>query len=240
MARLARLVIPGVPHHVTQRGNRRQEVFFGDEDYAAYLELLREYAGRAGLAIWAYCLMPNHIHLIAVPDETDSLRAGVAETHRRYTRRVNFREGWRGHLWQERFHSFAMDADYLYHAVRYVELNPVRAGLVDAPGAWPWSSAPARLGGAADPLLAPAPPLADYGPWAAYLHAGLHAGLHGGLHGGLDEDLLDRLRMNSRTGRPLGSDAFVEELERETGRILKPKGHGRPKKAARGGEHAVK
>ncbi len=130
MARLARIVIPGLPHHITQRGNRRQTVFFSDQDYRAYLDLLGDWSAKGGLKIWAYCLMPNHVHLIGVPKTEDSLRAAVAETHRRYTRLINFREGWRGHLWQERFHSFAMDEAYVYRAVRYVELNPVRAGLV--------------------------------------------------------------------------------------------------------------
>jgi len=221
MARLARLVVPGVPHHVTQRGNRRQDVFFGKDDYRFYLELLGEHCEKCGLDIWAYCLMPNHIHLVGVPQTADSLRAAVAETHRRYTRHVNLREAWRGHLWQERFRSFAMDEAYLYQAVRYVELNPVRAGLVKRPRDWRWSSARARLGGKADPLLAPAPPLAEFGDWRAYLQ------------GGMDEETLARLRMSSRTGRPLGSDGFVADLESKTGRSLKPAKRG-PKPRSEG------
>ena len=129
MARMARLVVPGHPHHLTQRGARRMAVFFGDEDYRAYLALLAEWCDAADTRVWAYCLMPNHIHLILVPATEDGLRAALGETHRRYTRRVNAREGWRGHLWQERFHSFAMDEDYLLACARYVELNPVRARL---------------------------------------------------------------------------------------------------------------
>ena len=128
MARMARLVVPGHAHHVTQRGNRRMETFFGAADYRAYLELLAEALERTGVACWAYCLMPNHVHLILVPPRAprpataaraegpapaDSLRACLGEAHRRYTRRINFRQGWRGHLWQERFHSFVMDAPYL-------------------------------------------------------------------------------------------------------------------------------
>ena len=218
MARMARLVVPGVAHHITQRGNRRQPVFFGDDDYRTYLRLLGEWCGRGGLALWAYCLMPNHVHLIGVPATADSLRAAVAETHRRYTRHVNLREEWRGHLWQERFHSFPMDETSLLHAVRYVELNPVRAGLVRDPGRWPWSSAAARLAGRTDPLLAPAPPLEGQGPWRAFLRDGV------------DDDTLQRLRLTGRTGRPLGDDAFIERLERQTGRSLKPKRRGRKAK----------
>ena len=133
MPRLARVVIPGEPHHVTQRGNRRQETFFSDEDYEAYLDLMAEWCEREGVEVWAYCLMPNHVHLVAVPSSEDALRRGIAEAHRRYSRRINFREGWRGHLWQGRFASFPMDDAHLYLATRYVELNPVRARLVRAP-----------------------------------------------------------------------------------------------------------
>ncbi len=108
MARLARVVVPGVAHHVTQRGNRRQVTFFNDDDYVEYLSLLGEWCGRCAVEVWAYCLMPNHVHLIVVPDSEDGLRRALGETHRRYTRRINFREGWRGYLWQGRFGSFAM------------------------------------------------------------------------------------------------------------------------------------
>ena len=129
MARLARVVIPGMPHHITQRGNRRQPTFFCEEDYAAYLELMGQWCKERGVAVWAYCLMPNHVHLIAVPKSEDGLRRAIGKAHRRYTRRVNFREQWRGHLWQGRFASFVLDEPYLLAAARYVELNPVRAGL---------------------------------------------------------------------------------------------------------------
>ena len=131
MARLARVVVPGLPHHITQRGNRRQQTFFCDEDYRSYLELMGQWCGAHQVEIWAYCLMPDHVHLIAVPQSADGLRRAVGEAHRRYTRMVNFREGWRGHLWQGRFASFVLDERYLLTAARYVELNPVRAGLIE-------------------------------------------------------------------------------------------------------------
>ena len=149
MARLARLVVPGMPHHITQRGNRRQQTFFktffNDGDYAAYLELMDDWCRENGVAIWGYCLMPNHTHLIAVPSSEDGLRWAIGEAHRRYTRQINFREKWRGYLWQGRFASFVMDEPYLLAAARYVELNPVRAGLVQSAGDWPWSSARAAV-----------------------------------------------------------------------------------------------
>jgi putative transposase len=115
-----------MPHHITQRGNRRQTTFFCEEDYAAYLELMSQWCAQEGVQVWAYCLMPNHVHLIAVPETEDGLRRAIGEAHRRYTRRVNFRQRWRGHLWQGRFASFVMDESYLLAAARYVELNPVR------------------------------------------------------------------------------------------------------------------
>src|ERR1700687_3531486 len=112
MARLARVVAAGLPHPVDARGGRRQRVFFGSDDYEAYRALLAEGCRAAGVAVWAYCLMPNHVHLILVPSDADGLRAARGETHRRYTRHVNLREGWRGYLWQGRFASVAMDEAY--------------------------------------------------------------------------------------------------------------------------------
>jgi putative transposase len=134
-----------MPHHVTQRGNRRQQTFFGEEDYQHYLELISQFCRADHVAIRAYCLMPNHVHLIVVPQSAESLRRAISEAHRRYTRRINVREGWRGHLWQGRFASFVMGEDHLLTAARYVEVNPVRAGLVQAPSRYRWSSAAAHL-----------------------------------------------------------------------------------------------
>ena len=129
MPRLARIVVPGEPHHITQRGNRRMQVFFSADDSGAYKALLAEFCAKAEVEVLAWCLMPNHVHLVLVPSDKDGLRRALGETHRRYSKLINQREGWRGHLWQERFHSFAMDEDHLIEAVRYIELNPVRAGL---------------------------------------------------------------------------------------------------------------
>ena len=140
MARIARVIAEGMPHHITQRGNRRQQTFFSEDDYKAYLELMAEWCEKYDVQIWAYCLMPNHIHLIAVPSKKETLRLAIGEAHRRYTRRINFSKGWRGHLWQERFHSFVMDEHYLLATVRYVERNPVAARLCRHPRDWRWSS----------------------------------------------------------------------------------------------------
>jgi REP-associated tyrosine transposase len=207
-----------MPHHVTQRGNRRQQTFFNDADYAAYLELMAEWCREEGVEVWSHCLMPNHIHLIAVPRTEESLRRAIGEAHRRYTRRINFREKWRGYLWQGRFASFVMDEAYLLAAARYVELNPVRAGLVACAKDWPWSSARAHLCGRDDGLVKVAPLLAMVPDWRAFLATALR------------EEELRELREHSRTGRALGSSAFLDRLEAMAGRILRPQKGGRPSK----------
>jgi putative transposase len=218
MAKLARLVVPGLPHHITQRGNRRQQTFFCEEDYAAYVELMADWCVERGVEIWAYCLMPNHVHLIAVPQSEDGLRRAIGEAHRRYTRRINFREKWRGYLWQGRFASFVMDEPYLLAAVRYVELNPVRAGLAVDAAQWPWSSAGAHLSGRDARLVRVAPMLAMVADWRGLLNSAVR-----------EEEIRD-IREHGRTGCPLGNASFVECLERTIGRILRPSKPGRPSK----------
>ena len=223
MARLARIVVLGIPHHVTQRGNRRQPVFFEDADYRAYLALLSTFANDAATAVWAYCLMPNHVHLILVPADEDGLRRAVAEAHRRYTRRINAASGWTGYLWQGRFASFPMDEAHLAAAARYVELNPVRAGLVRWPRDWPWSSARAHLKVRDDGLAQVAPLLERVGNWRRFLA------------GGLGEDSRQALRRHERTGRPLGPEHFIETIKRLTGRRLTKRKPGRKPKLERAG-----
>jgi putative transposase len=209
MARLARVVAPGLPHHVTQRGNRRQPTFFNEADYVEYRRLMSAACQGCGTQVWAYCLMPNHVHLIMVPAHADGLRRALAEAHRRYTRLINLREGWRGHLWQERFHSFVMDERHLLAAARYIERNPVRAGLCTQAEDWPWSSAQAHLAGLDDGLVTSRPPLEMVPRWDSFL-------------GEPDDTSLARhIHAHTRTGRPLGPDAFVEGLERRLGRALK-------------------
>ena len=209
MARLARVVVPGLPHHLTQRGNRRQPTFFCDEDYQSYLELMAQSCSVHHVEIWAYCLMPNHVHLIAVPQSADGLRRAIGEAHRRYTRMVNSREGWRGHLWQGRFASFVLDKPYLLTAARYVELNPVRAGLVRVPSRYRWSSAAAHVRGRDDALVRVAPLLKLAPRWRGLLSRAIR------------EEDIKLLRAHEHTGRPLGDDEFLETLEENLGRILK-------------------
>lgn len=209
MARMPRLVVPGYPHHVTQRGNRRMKTFFCSEDYRYYLELLNTARERAGVMVWAYCLMPNHVHLVVVPEEQRSLAELFRFVHRHYSRYVNFRENWRGHLWQERFHSFVMDERYLLATVRYTELNPVRAGLCVKPEDWPWSSARAHLTGRDDAVVSVQPMLERVDDWLCYLSDNV----------GLAE--LERIRRCARTGRPAGDSDFLDHLETLTGRRLR-------------------
>ena len=217
MARLARVVIPGVPHHLTQGGNRRQKVFFCDDDYRAYLELMREWCAERGVAVWAYCLMPNHVHLIVVPDSEDGLRRAIGEAHRRYTRMVNFRKDWRGHLWQGRFASYPMDAEYLLAAARYAERNPVRARLSRCAWEYRWSSARAHVAGRDDGLVKVKPLLERVEDWKEFIRLP-------------DEPAAqEALRLHERTGRPLGSEKFIVKLERLAGRLLRRQKLG-PKK----------
>jgi putative transposase len=216
MARMARVVAEGMPHHITQRGNRRQPTFFSDDDYKAYIDLMAEWCGKYDVDIWAYCLMPNHIHLVAVPSEAANLRLSIGEAHRRYTRRINFSKGWRGHLWQERFSSFVMDERYLLACVRYIENNPVRAKLTKSPEQWPWSSASAHMSGKNDSLVNVEPVLSIIsGNWQKFLAGAF-----------LTEEM-EEIRKHERTGRPLGGSAFVDSLERKLGRKLKPQKPGR-------------
>lgn len=144
MARLARVVVPGYPHHVIQRGNRLQQTFFCDADYKTYISLVSEWSKKCNVAVWIYCLMPNHVHLIAVPENEDGLRRAIGETHRRYTNFINTRENWRGYLWQGRFKSYVLDKTHLLMAARYIEMNPVKAGMVQNPKEWRWSSVQAH------------------------------------------------------------------------------------------------
>jgi putative transposase len=220
MARQARVVVPGTPHHITQRGNRRQQTFFSDADYATYLQLAAEAFAAADVAIWAYCLMPNHVHLIAAPSRREALAEAVGRTHLRYTRAINRRERWTGYLWQGRFASFPMDEDYLRACARYVGLNPVRAGLTRQAIDWPWSSVRAHVEGRPDPVLTPEPLLDRLGAEMASFFD-------------LDvtEEARRKLRRASSTGRPLGAAEWIKALEASTGRALAPPPIGRPRRA---------
>ena len=218
MSRLARVVIPGYPHHVTQRGNGRARTFFGDDDYALYRDLLAEHCGAAGVEVWGWCLMPNHVHLILVPSDADGLRRALARVHRHYAGVIQARRKRSGHFWQGRFGAVAMDEEHLAAALRYVSLNPVRARLVERVQDWRWSSTSAHLRGKDDRLTA-LKPIKERFPRFADLLASEP-----------ETDLFDRLRAAESIGRPLGDDRFLSRLERRTRRVLKPGKRG-PKPA---------
>jgi len=214
MARIARVIAPGYPHHVTQRGNRCQTTFFCDKDYELYIELMEEWCEHFGVEIWAYVLMPNHVHLTAVPSSEEGLRRAIGDAHRRYTRHINFRYGWRGHLWQGRFFSCPMDEKHLLAAARYIELNPLRAGLVTKPWMYPWSSAAAHVNGLDNRLVRVAPLLEMIGDWRRFLSEEV------------SQAEVENIHLHERTGRPLGGDQFTRRLEQELKRFLGPRSRG--------------
>jgi len=208
MARSARVVVPGYPHHVTQRGCRRQPTFFHQSDYQLYLDLMADWCQRCGVEIWAYCLMPNHVHLVAVPSTAKGLSRAIGFAHRAYAVKINKREGWSGHLWQERFASFLMDETYLLAAVRYVLKNPVRASMVSQPEEYAWSSVQAHLVGQDDRLVKVEPMRERISCWKDFLTTS---------EAHLEEDL----KRHAKNERPLGPSEFLAKIEKMLGRKLK-------------------
>jgi len=211
MSRLARVVVADYPYHVTHRGNRCDDVFFAAEDRHRYRMWLAENAAKFHLDVWAYSLMTNHVHLLVVPRRKDSLARGIGRAHLRYASWINWRQGWSGHLWANRFYSAPLDDAHLWAAVKYVENNPVRAGVVQRAADYDWSSARAHALGQPDPLLSsprPFPDPARLGDWSAWLAEQA------------DEEILARLRTNTCTGRPCGSEGFVALFEKSLGRVL--------------------
>lgn len=229
MPRMARVVIPDVAHHVTQRGNRREDVFFTDADRQRYLYLLGEYSAKHGLQIMAYCLMSNHVHLVVVPKTSDSLSGALKPVHLRYAQHINWSRNLSGVLWKGRFFSCPLDDGHFWSAVRYVERNPVRAGLVEWAQEYPWSSAAGHCGLRKDPLLSGDLELSDHiGNWSTWLGDEV------------DEETLTKLRRNTATGRPAGCDGFIDRLESLLGRTLRPKKGGRPRKHNKPSRNASK
>lgn len=218
MPRFPRIVVPGVPHHVTQRGIRKKPTFFEALDYLTYLELIRKYRDKAGVTILSYCLMPNHIHMVVVPQFEKSLARLFGPVHNQYAVKLNASHGWTGHLWQQRFYSVPMDERHTLAAMRYVELNPVRAGLCGTARQWRWSSALANLGMTSDGLVDTKATKALVSDWSAYLAEATVA------------EEQDALRKHTRIGRPLGNDRFIDMLEAQTGRTLRPRKTGSAKR----------
>ena len=208
MSKIQRIEAIGYPYHVIQRGNRNQKVFIRESDKAKYLKILKIQVGLFGLDVWAYCLMNNHIHLVVAPKQKGSLTECISETHRLYSRAINFREGWCGHLWQGRFKSYPMDGRYLYAAVRYVERNPVRAGIVERAEDYFWSSARVHMKNQTDDLLTRFYLMDEIKDWGLYLSAPD------------EKENTKFLRSHQSTGRPLGDKTFIDDLETKEGRVL--------------------
>lgn len=214
MARLARVVLPGIPHHITQRGVRSMNIFSNDEDRVFYLELLRSASQEFSLDILAYCLMSNHVHLLIIPKYEISLSRGIGMVHRHYSRMINFREQIRGFLFQGRFFSCPLDDRHLSATLAYIALNPVRAGICEDPSEYQWSSTRFYLGlEAKNLLIRNRDQFGSPADWKKRLRR--------------NPVEIDLLRKHFRTGRPLGGKDFLLEAEKITGRELIPKKAGR-------------
>jgi putative transposase len=221
MPRIARIIAPGYPHHITQRGNNRATVFFDDEDRLNYLKLLTSYARKHKVQVWAYCLMDNHIHLLAVPGTETALAQGIGLTNQVYTQYLNRKLRQSGRIWQNRFFSCVVDNEqYLWAVARYIERNPLKAGLAERAEDYRWSSAKAHLTGTDDAVLGASFTWLDPSESAAYADFVL-----------LEDEVVDeKIRKATRTGRPFGSESFVDVLEFRLKQVLRPKKPGRPKK----------
>jgi len=217
MPRIARVLVPGVAHHITQRGNNRQIVFWDEEDRHQYLEWLKKYNAKWGIDVLAYCLMDNHIHLLCIPQKENSLSNALRDTHMRYSQYANRKYKQSGHLWQGRFFSCPLDDVHMLASARYIERNPVRAKLVTLPEQWQWSSAKAHVNAIKNELLSDDKILLDsVESWKVFITEPD------------DPEIVENLRKNTLTGRPLGDKDFVSRIETFLNRILLPKKIGRP------------
>lgn len=217
MPRRPRLILPGFPHHITDRGNRRAPIFREDADRRFYLSKLLKYSQIYELRLYAYCLMNNHVHHIAVPPTREAASCCMHDLHGVYANYFNRKYGQIGHLWQERFFACVLGDSHLWNAVRYVERNPVGGHLVEHAEDYRWSSARAHCGLVDDPVLDPDfPPQGIIPDWRIWLDNEL-----------AEEDLKD-IRTATRKGIPYASESFIRELERLTGIPLLPRKRGRP------------
>lgn len=219
MPKIKRIVVPGEPHHITQRGNYRQRVFFRERDYEDYLGLVGKFAEAEGVRILAYCLMPNHVHLIAVPEEVDSLHRAFERIQGDYARNIHVRLHRKGHFWEGRYRSVPMDNEHFWAAMVYIERNPLSAGLVKRAEEWRWSSAQFRLCGIEQPYLNLSYWREKYTArqWRKRLEIGL-----------TDAAMLERIELATLRGIPLGNRDYLSRLEREFG--ININGRGRPRK----------
>lgn len=218
MPRAARLVVAGHPHHILQKTFEGRPAFYDMGDYFAFLEQLRRFRDQYRLEILAWCLMPDHFHLLAAPEKTDALAKGIGSTCLVHSQHLNRKYKRSGHIWQARFYSAVVDqGDYLLAAARAIELNPVRAGKVRRAEEWPWSSARHHLTGRRDPLVNSAAAFPDPGAWRDWLNTE-------------DDGATAALVEATKGGRPFAGPTLIAELERLTGRRLTKGKPGRPRK----------
>jgi putative transposase len=220
MSRIARVCAINYPHHITQRGNNKETVFFEDEDREFYLTTLSKYSHKWAFEIWAYCLISNHIHILAVPKKEESLARGIGGTNLVYTQYINLKYKRSGRLWQNRFFSTIIEEDsHLWVVARYIERNPVRAKLVKKAEDYPWSSAKTHISGMRNNILSGKGWLEekDLKVYREFLRDE-------------DKDMETFIRKATSTGRPLGTERFIKRLEKVLWRDLSPKKAGRPKK----------
>ncbi len=222
MPRQARVVFPNIPHHIIQRGNRREDVFFSDNDRKQYLEWLKEYCKEYKVEILAYCLMTNHIHLIAVPTTEDGLQKVLKPLHMRYAQKINRERGWKGHFWQGRYFSSPLDGEYLLFATRYIERNPIRVKKVRKAENYKWSSARGHCGTAQDDILTKKMKwlnkyegIDNWRQWLSIKE---------------EKEKTDLIRRNTEKGIPTGSGRFIRRLEKLADRVLDYRPIGRPRK----------
>ena len=221
MPRKARIVVPDIPHHITQRGNNRQDVFFVDDDREKFLYLLKEQSARFGMIIDGFCLMTNHIHIIATPTKKRSLAKTMGRVNLLYSQYISYMHGRTGHLWQNRFFSCPLDTKHYFTALSYIEQNPVRAKMARYPWTYRWSSAAFHTG-REDQFG-----LMDKSRWT---QQSSHLDWKMVLREKLERLDIDKVRIYCRTGRPLGTDKFISKLETVVGRRLRALPVGRPKK----------
>ena len=220
MPRIARICAEGYPHHITQRGNNKEKVFFDNADKRFYLDVLKQYKNKYSMKVLAYCLMGNHVHVLAVPEKETSLARGMGGTNLLYTQHINRKYGRSGRLWQSRFLSTIVEKKpYLWAVMRYIERNPVRAKLVKKAEDYQWSSARAHILGIKDDVLSEEGWLneKEIKSYRAFLRKE-------------DKEIDATIRRATSTGRPVGSEGFIKKLERISGLHLFPKKGGRPKR----------
>lgn len=220
MARQARIVLAEAPHHVTQRGNRGEKIFFEKADFETYIDLLREQCADKGVKILSYCLLPNQVHLVAVPQTEHALAAAIGETHRRYTVHINAKNSWRGHLFQDRFFSYAMDERFMLRAARFIENLPVVSGIAPKAENYLWSSARCHVRLGDNSLIEEKAVLKIMPEWTAFLDRPM------------DPQEMESIRLHLQTGRPRGSEGFIDAVEATIGRTVRPQKRGRKPKSA--------